>query len=226
MKGSDNVSKNIPCNRVHRIARMFNYINRCKVTNGGSKTDLILRASMTNSLISNAFANKLESEAATLAWIPQYCNFNKKSMAENFGQDVKNLVGEVKLIRDEFNDDDQDIDKLNSFSAYSKNIYLYHCYVDMVFLFTGKKKSIVIDGVMYEYKNKKYLDDAGEWSPIKLFHQHNIDLLTWKLGELTIEGLGIRQALHELVGQYKSQKGYEFSVKDEFIQPNAQDCED
>jgi len=148
-----------PYLQMHRMARIYFYINRCKVDKGKSKTQLITKSAMINGFINNAYCDKLTMEAATLSYIPQFCSkYNKKILAANFGQDTKNLVMEVdELVKDfhrmQFEEDYEG--KAHTFSNYAKEVYLFQAYADMVDIFTVNRKAAVFEGVTCPIKRNQ-----------------------------------------------------------------------
>lgn len=153
--------RDVPYQQMHRIGRIFNYLQSIKVKEGFSKLELMTKSCMINGFMNNTFCDKLSMEAATLSFIPQFCERGKRGYSgklinRNFGQDVRTLVQEVQEINREMIEvveaEEPNPGTVLHHSYRCKEIYLFQAYVELVMNLTVKKKAIVQDGILCEIK--------------------------------------------------------------------------
>ena len=166
--------RKVPYLQMDRMARIMFYLQNCKVDEGKSKNQLILKSALISGLLNNTFSDKLQVEAATLSYVPQFCEkWDKKGMAQNFGQDVKNLVLETSELLNEFHrmqfEEDYEAD-VHLFSQRSKELLLFQCYADLSDAFTVKRKMIVFEGKECHIKRNQRCWIGEDNTPYMLDH--------------------------------------------------------
>ena len=167
---------------------------------------------MVGGVLTQVFDRQIVIEAGTLSYLPVYSKLAKKEVTSLFGKDVCKLIQEVETIRSYFADDQDDLVK--KCSLYAKNIYLAQCYLDLVLVFTNRKKNrtFVIDGEEYIVKKNK-VKCGNETVKYKKFCSHIVEILEWKMDYLQYGSSDIRMAIWLSCVEYKKQKGYEFEFE-------------
>ena len=195
---------------IQRLPRLFSHIKSLKCP---SKSELILKSATICGLLVVNGCDKLQIEAGTLSYIPQFVAWSKEGIQENFGTDVTRLIDEVEDIRKLFLQDDPDEDLAQKFAYQAKNIYLHQWFLDALHIYDLPDVDIIVDGVSYVGEEGKVFVD-NKWLEMQKFHQWILALLTWKLEMLEYEGVIVTN-IQQLVENYRVQKGYILEVKDE-----------
>lgn len=159
--------KSLPYMRMHRTVRLFSYLHQIQ-TEDKLKCELLFKASLMHSLMSNTYMEKFVIEGATLSYIPYYCKkkqngFNPTKIAQYFGQNTKNIVLETKDINDAFIESGEDECDLSKFSAHAKEVFLFQSYLDTALVFSGDHDFVTYDGKMCQIlKEDKWWYDEDE----------------------------------------------------------------
>jgi len=173
---------------------------------------LLTKSSMLCALMAYAHSSKLEIEAGTLSFLPQYNVFDKKKVFALFGAHVRQLVMEANDLRLMFLNDEEDLDVMRGVNIYAKNIYMYQCYVDLVDMFTVSHEHFIIDGVKWTIEGEKVINGSDSYS-IPEFHLWCVETIKWKMSLLDYFNSDIDQAIKEVIKQYREQKGFVFDVE-------------
>lgn len=207
----------------HRIARTFLYLQSLKIKKT-EKCEMTARSSMIGVLISQSHPRKLMLEGGILSCVPMYVeNLKYGPIRKNFGNDVASLVKESFELYEYWVECDPDINELNGFSVFAKNINLYHTYIDLVTAFSKKKGKVMFDGDEFEltYKETEDGEDIkeiaimdGESYDIEKFYQYLIELVGFKVQMFKCADHEILQCLRESIRQFKEQRGFVFQLTD------------
>jgi len=207
---------------LHRLMRVFNFLSEVKLYNNVPVTEFWKKSMMMSNLLVSSYSDKLQTEAGTLSYIPQYSKMKLKNVSRLFGQDVKNLVLETNRLGRRLSEDGDLTDaEVRGYSIYAKNIYLHQSYIDLVILFTTDHEDIVIDGELHKVRMKgdvRQIQHDGEWHKEEDFHQWFMEAIVWKKEQMEYCSGEIQQAILEAVKQYKEQKGFVFDLTGTFLE--------
>lgn len=218
----------------HRMMRLLGLVHVLPVKEGYPQSEFLIRSCMMSNILVMNMHDKLEIEAGTLSFIPQYCEMKKKSKAafirtailENFGKDVLTLVMEVEEMRQSFINDEA----VDGFSRHAKELYGVQIYLDLVNMLNPNVTHKVIDGVLYEIriadkvlydvyqdngkerritieKGEEWIEHEGLTMSMSRFYTFMTAMARWKLDQMRYVRVGIQQSIAELSHQIAKQKG-------------------
>jgi len=176
---------------------------------------------MISNILVADYHEKLEIEAGTLSYLPQYCpyNLNKerkavhRTITNNFGKNRSELVKEVEELRQAYVNDLE----VEGFSRHAKSIYAIHVYLDLVNMLNPYSSVKVIDGELYTIDHKKdqeIVDVDGDVMEMDRFYAYMIATAEWKLETLLFSHTNIQQAISELCKHLRRTKGIDIHYKE------------
>jgi hypothetical protein len=207
----------------HRLMRLLGIVHTIETTIGYPRDEFLIRSCMMcNILVADHYC-KLDIEAGTLSFIPQYCPWGikenrkniRKCIVDNFGKDRADLLEEVENLRMCFVKDEEE--NIEGHSVHAKDIYAIHVYLDLINMTNPCSYSKVIDGILYGIVNEgseQFVVMGSDKISMTRFYAYLISMSEFKLTKLGYYRANIRQSIVELCKELKRTKGVEIEYKE------------
>jgi hypothetical protein len=195
-----------------RIAKIYQYLRRCKVRDGLSKLDFITKSTMVSNILMSECTDKYTIEAGSLSYVKMYCG-NDKDIPKLFGTKISKCLKEVaEIARICASGKPAELKTLeNGFSLYAKNVYATKLYIDVIYLFSGPCKSTLeIDGEHLKIGKSKVTIGGDNTLKLSEVQSMTLELVQERYDSLGYVNLDLSEGLRFWVKRYAEKSGLDF----------------